>query len=299
MPNTSLHISFADDAARALGHPLLSDYSGSYLLGSTAPDVRNLAGWDRYSTHFFDLAKDEPGKGIQGLFETYPELADAASLGHETRAFVLGYMCHLVTDEYWIAQVYRPYFGKRASSDPITNVLDRVLQFDMDKRERNGIRDLDAVLDALKSSDVGVKVSFIDPDLPGTLEGRYDRTHLHGPRLGPPQAFRKEGPAPGTQRRRGHHELRHRPGPRPAVPRQRAGPRPRYRRLPGPRHRPVRRHRRGVPVVRVITDFEEARAFLHRLHAAPGRLPQPHNRCRHQARIRRAYLPVRCCSPHP
>ena len=167
MPNTSLHISFADDAARALGHPLLSDYSGSYLLGSTAPDVRNLAGWDRYSTHFFDLAKDEPGRGIQGLFETYPELADAAGLGHETRAFVLGYMCHLVTDEYWIAQVYRPYFGKRASSDPITNVLDRVLQFDMDKRERNGIRDLDAVLDALKSSDVGVNVSFIDPELLG------------------------------------------------------------------------------------------------------------------------------------
>ena len=167
MPNTSLHISFADDAARTLGHPLLSDYSGSYLLGSTAPDVRNLAGWDRYSTHFFDLAKDEPGRGIQGLFETYPELADAASLGHETRAFVLGYMCHLVTDEYWIAQVYRPYFGRKASSDPITNVLDRVLQFDMDKRERNGIRDLDGVLEALKSSDVGVKVSFIDSDLLG------------------------------------------------------------------------------------------------------------------------------------
>ena len=41
-------------------------------------------------------------------------------------------MSHLVTDEYWIAQVYRPYFGKKASSDPITNVLDRVLQFDMD-----------------------------------------------------------------------------------------------------------------------------------------------------------------------
>ena len=74
MPNSSLHISFADDAARALGHPLLTDYSGSYLLGSTAPDVRNLAGWDRYRTHFFDLANDQPGKGIQGLFDTYPEL---------------------------------------------------------------------------------------------------------------------------------------------------------------------------------------------------------------------------------
>lgn len=167
MPNTSLHISFADDAARALGHPLLSDYSGSYLLGSTAPDVRNLAGWDRYRTHFFDLAADEPGMGIRRLFETYPELAHSASLGHETRAFVLGYMCHLVTDEYWIAKVYRPCFGQKASSDPMTNLLDRVLQFDMDKRERNGIRDLDGVLDSLKTSDVGVKVSFIDSDLLG------------------------------------------------------------------------------------------------------------------------------------
>ena len=165
MPNSSLHISFADDAARALGHPLLTDYSGSYLLGSTAPDVRNLAGWDRYSTHFFDLANDEPGKGIQGLFETYPELADAANLGHETRAFVLGYMCHLVTDEHWIAGVYRPYFGKKTSADPLTNVLDRVLQFELDKRERNGIRDLDGVIEALKDSDTGVNVSFIDADL--------------------------------------------------------------------------------------------------------------------------------------
>ena len=167
MPNSSLHISFARDAASALDHPMLNSYQGSYLLGSTAPDIRNLAGWDRYTTHFFDLARDEPGKGVEGLFKHHPELAEAAKLGHETRAFVAGYISHLVTDERWIASVYRPFFGKSSplANDPMGNVLDRVLQFHLDRTERDRIEDIDEVLALLKEGDIGVRVSFIEPDL--------------------------------------------------------------------------------------------------------------------------------------
>ncbi|MEE9198867.1 MAG: zinc dependent phospholipase C family protein, partial [Dehalococcoidia bacterium] len=96
MPNSSLHISFAREAAARLDHPIINSSMGSYLLGSTSPDVRNVAGWDRYRTHFFNLTTDSPGKGIEGLFNHHPELAEMAKLGKETKAFVVGYMSHLV-----------------------------------------------------------------------------------------------------------------------------------------------------------------------------------------------------------
>lgn len=167
MPNSSLHISFARDAAKLLGHPAIDGRMGSYLLGSTAPDVRNLAGWDRYKTHFFDLVSGDPGRGIEGLFKHYPELAEAANLSKETKAFVLGYMSHLVTDETWICRVYRPFFGRSSplADDPMGNVMDRVLQFDLDRIERNRVEDIEEVLSLLRESDRGVRVGFIGQDL--------------------------------------------------------------------------------------------------------------------------------------
>ena len=204
-----------------------------------------------------------------------PNSPTPQALGHETRAFVLGYMCHLVTDEYWIAQVYRPYFGKKASSDPITNVLDRVLQFDMDKRERNGIRDLDAVLEALKSSDVGVNVSFIDADLLSKWKDvMTERTsmdlgwdHLRRfVRKALPRHLKDDEDTMNSVIDQGPDLLEKG---------QTAGSRPRHRRLPSQGHRPVRCHCRGVSVVRVITDLSEARAFLRRLHAGPDHSLNP------------------------
>ncbi|MSQ25784.1 MAG: hypothetical protein EXR49_05885, partial [Dehalococcoidia bacterium] len=61
MPNLGLHIGFALEAAERLGHPLPQEHRGSFLLGSTTPDVRLFAGWERERTHFFKLESDGPG----------------------------------------------------------------------------------------------------------------------------------------------------------------------------------------------------------------------------------------------
>lgn len=167
MPNISLHMSFAREAARRLNHPVLNDRMGSFLLGSTSPDIRNMTGWDRYDTHFFILDTDTPGKGIEGLFKHHPELAEISKLGRDTKSFVAGYMSHLVTDETWIVDVYRPYFGASSSiaNDPMRNVIDRVVQFDMDRQERKLLGPIDDVLDVLKESEKEVEVGFIDQDV--------------------------------------------------------------------------------------------------------------------------------------
>ncbi|MEE9198784.1 MAG: hypothetical protein V3U26_03185, partial [Dehalococcoidia bacterium] len=69
--------------------------------------------------------------------------------------------------ETWIADVYRPFFGKSSSlgDDPMRNVLDRALQFDLDREEQARLGPIDEVLLLLNESDRGVRVGFIDADL--------------------------------------------------------------------------------------------------------------------------------------
>ncbi len=179
MPNSSLHISFAKDAAEALDHPSINKHLGSYLLGSTSPDVRNVAGWERYDTHFFHLNTDPLGKGIERFFRHYPELGETTNLNEETKTFVVGYISHLVTDETWIVDVYRRYFGKSSTiaKDPMRNVMDRALQFHMDREERSRLGSIDEVLYLLKDSDKSVAVGFISPELLGRWKQViFDRT---------------------------------------------------------------------------------------------------------------------------
>ncbi|MSQ26407.1 MAG: hypothetical protein EXR49_09145 [Dehalococcoidia bacterium] len=150
-----------------MGHPLPQEHRGSFLLGSTTPDVRLFAGWERERTHFFKLESDGPGAGFAGMVHRHPNLGRSDRLGRETLAFMLGYLSHLAVDEHWIAQVYRRFFGRQSpmAGDPMANVLDRVLQFDMDRAEREGIADLEGALESIKGSYRGVEVGFIDQDL--------------------------------------------------------------------------------------------------------------------------------------
>lgn len=164
MPNLGLHVGFALDCDRRLGHPLLREHRGSYLLGCTTPDIRLFVGWSRERTHFFDLATDPRGVGIQRMFERNPHLRKSERLSRETVAFLLGYMSHLHTDETWIVQVWRRYFGPGSAlaDDPLVAVLDRALQFDLDRREREGIEGLEGAVESVKQAYEGVDIGFID-----------------------------------------------------------------------------------------------------------------------------------------
>ena len=164
MPNLGLHIGFALESGKRLGHPIVREHQGSFLLGCTTPDVRLFKGWERERTHFFKLATDPTGAGFERMLSENPQLRRSDRLSRETTAFMLGYLCHLNIDEGWICQIWRRHFGKGSTlaGDPLVLVLDRVMQFHLDRRERESIADLEGALESIKGAWQGVEVGLID-----------------------------------------------------------------------------------------------------------------------------------------
>ena len=81
------------------------------LFGSVAPDVDKLGACSRETSHFWSFTEDV--SGTIKLLRAHPELA-ASHLTPAERAFISGYLCHLVTDEQWMLVIYRPFFGRRS-----------------------------------------------------------------------------------------------------------------------------------------------------------------------------------------
>src|SRR5690606_25683407 len=123
--------------ADVLRHPAIEAERGAYYLGASAPDVRVITRRDRIHTHFFDPDNLEPQNSVSNMFEAYPELAEAQALDPETRAFMAGYSTHLILDEVYIETMFRPFFGTESpmKDDLFANVLDRALQYEMNRRE--------------------------------------------------------------------------------------------------------------------------------------------------------------------
>ncbi len=164
MPPICLHLGIAEEAIERLHHPVVDGNKGSYYLGSTAPDIRFFVGAGREETHFLPLESEEGRSGIKHMFRAHPELIENTDLSPATKAFVAGYLSHLVTDEAWIYRIYRPFFGKSSSvgGNPIANLLDRVLQFEIDRSERLNSKNMAEIRIELNGSADGVAVSFID-----------------------------------------------------------------------------------------------------------------------------------------
>ncbi len=138
MPPICIHLSIAREAAELLRHPVIDQNLGSYLFGSTLPDVHIVTGGSREETHFFDLEGESSVSGARLIFEVHPTLANGERLDWATRSLVAGYLSHLVTDEAWVLDIYRPCFGSYSllSQEPMANMLDRALQYELDRRER-------------------------------------------------------------------------------------------------------------------------------------------------------------------
>ena len=142
MPNLPMHIFLCQQVAEELDWGYAHDHPGAAYLGSTAPDIRAMTKWDRVRTHFSDLTVSEVGSGVRKMFELHPQLAGADNgLTPNTRAFLLGYVSHLVADEVWITTMFRPHFGSEqrvTSSDVESHIWDRALQLDMDNHVLSG-----------------------------------------------------------------------------------------------------------------------------------------------------------------
>ena len=166
MPPLGLHTVIAKEVGDRLRHRVLDAERGNLYLGSTAPDIRVITRWERGRTHFFDLHNFDEQNGVAGLFSAYPRLGQPGSLRPGTAAFVAGYVTHLVMDELWINTIYRPFFGQRSplGGDQRANIMDRAIQFSLDREKRIDRELMAHVLEAVARSDLALEIDFIDGD---------------------------------------------------------------------------------------------------------------------------------------
>ena len=165
MPPICIHLVIAREAALQLHHPVIYQNPGSYLVGATYPDVHiTVADYGREKTHFVNLDDENSESGTVTMFRIHPRLARREKLDSSTQSFVAGYLSHLVTDEVWIMDIYRPFFGTSSplSQDPMANVLDRLLQFELDCRERDDRGNMEEIRAQICDWEPKVEVGFID-----------------------------------------------------------------------------------------------------------------------------------------
>ena len=158
MPNLPAHIMLASRAAERLQHPAIDAHMGYFLLGSTSPDVRVITRRPREEYHFASLDFESVGTGVAGLFGAHPELGSASEQTAPMAAFIAGYITHLMADEVWIFDIYRPFFGNRQVFEDghFGDVMDRALQIELDRQSWVAAeatrRDIESSIDGL---DVG------------------------------------------------------------------------------------------------------------------------------------------------
>jgi hypothetical protein len=192
VPPIFLHMAMARDVRARVGNALLSACAGAYFLGATTPDIRVLTRWERERTHFFDLGVTEHQDSVAAMFEAYPQLRQTDKLTPETVAFVAGYIGHLALDETWIVQVYRPHFGQLSAlgGDANANIMDRLLQFELDRRRREEPETVEDIRQALECCALDIHVGFLDSQtLRRWLEVAIDQTR-HPPNW---ERFRQVG----------------------------------------------------------------------------------------------------------
>jgi hypothetical protein len=152
-----------------LGLAELEAAPGPYLLGSTTPDIRVITRGDRRDTHFFDLAQHDHQDSAAAFLAANQQLAAPAVLSAETRAFVAGYLTHLVLDEQYITGIYRRFFLRHEELGGLVraNVMDRLLQFDLDHSHGDDPEVVARLLEALAFTVESIECGFIDHE---TLE---------------------------------------------------------------------------------------------------------------------------------
>ena len=146
-----------------LRHPIVDQNLASYLVGASAPDVQIITDVSREETHFFDLEDERSESGSRLIFKAHPNLDKGSKLNAATKSFVAGYLSHLVTDEIWILDIYRPFFGRSSplGKDPTANLLDRLLQFELDRREREDKAKMEEIQAQIRDWDPNVDIGFL------------------------------------------------------------------------------------------------------------------------------------------
>lgn len=164
MPPIALHMVLARQLAGSVPDVCLADAEGAYLIGATSPDIRVITRQDRRDTHFYDLDNFDHQDSVEAFLATYRHLVDPAALNAETRAFVAGYISHLVFDEQYIDEIYRRYFARHDELGGLirANLMDRMLQFDLERTYREDGDTVLRIIEALACSVETIECGFID-----------------------------------------------------------------------------------------------------------------------------------------
>jgi hypothetical protein len=120
--------------------------------------------WNRERTHFFDLQDLGEQSAVAAMLEAHPALACPAEFSPPTVAFVCGYISHLVMDEIWINDVYRPFFGRSSplADDRRADIMDRALQYELDRQARADRQAMSHIVKELARPALDIEVGFID-----------------------------------------------------------------------------------------------------------------------------------------
>jgi len=169
MPQLGSHLHSAYVVADRLKSSVIEADRGAFFLGSTSPDIRVITRGNRADTHFFDLDHYEAQDSIKRMFSEHPDLKFQADMDTTAAAFMAGYITHLVLDELFISEIYRPYFGLRSTNggSQYANLLDRALQYQMDLIDRKHGSEMSEIVSALS---VRIKLPLIPFIEPGNLE---------------------------------------------------------------------------------------------------------------------------------
>ena len=148
-------------------HVSLDDGNGDYLLGATTPDIRVLTRWDRERTHFFDIYDDGHQDCVENFFGAHRLFREPSNLTAATISWVAGYLSHVIMDQEYVLQIYRPFFGSRSllGGNSYANLLDRVLQYELDRRERESDEQMQQMRRALFGSAIEIDAGFVDRPL--------------------------------------------------------------------------------------------------------------------------------------
>ncbi len=139
---------------------------GAYLLGNTAVDVQSLTGQPRYETHFYHVHDKHKRRAGETLLMAHPYLAHPHRLLPVQAAFISGYLLHLVWDECWLREIYRPFYMEATLwPDHLTrSVHHNALRVLVDRQAEAKLRTWAELIPLLRSTEPDAWLPFIDKE---------------------------------------------------------------------------------------------------------------------------------------
>ena len=160
LPNLPAHIHYAVESALDFDDTVIHDHLSLYILGATSPDIRVITKKDRSMYHFVTLDFEEVGDGLRNLLRSRRVSMNSSGLSAPSRAFMAGYVTHLMLDETWITSMFRPYFSTAGVFCDQNEglIMDRALQLELDRRFWGSVN---PYLDSISSCEIDIDIEFL------------------------------------------------------------------------------------------------------------------------------------------